>query len=259
MLKHRNICLIGTGKIARHLAEKLVSIADYSVCIWGRNVEAAQTISQETGIKLLKDISEIPASSIGILCVSDHAIQNVAHTLASRFELIIHLSGTSSIDLLKDSAAHTAVMWPNQSFTPGNIINWKNVPLCLEASDEFAHNELSELAKNLGGPFAWLTGEQRRMLHLAAVGANNFVNHLMVLTEEWCLANGLDFQFLMPMIEQSAQRFKTSSPKLTQTGPASRNDQSTIALHLSMLKDFPEFAEVYALLSKQISERSKRN
>ncbi len=259
MLKHKNICLIGTGKIARHLAEKLASLDDYSIFIWGRNSQIAQTISEETGIKLLNEISEIPTNSIGILCVSDHAIQTVAHELTGRFDLIIHLSGTSSMDLISGTAAHTGVIWPNQSFTIGNSINWKNVPLCLEASDEFAHSEISELAKNLGGPFAWLSGEQRRMLHLAAVGANNFVNHLMVLTEEWCLANGLDFQFLMPMIEQSAQRFKTSSPKLTQTGPASRNDQTTIALHLSMLKDFPEFAEVYALLSKQISERSKRN
>ena len=258
MQKPDSICLIGTGKLAWHLAEKLQQKRDRQLYIWGRNAEKAAKLAEEFGLVHLHATDEIPANCAVILCVSDHSIQQVAQEIQGKAALILHLSGTQSLELIRGRAPHTAVMWPNQSFTLNHAVDWKYVPLSLEASDETAKYWIDDLVNELGGPSAYLSGEQRRKLHLAAVAANNFVNHLMVLTEEWCSSNGLDFQFLMPMIEQSMQRLKVQSPALSQTGPASRNDWSTITTHLSMLQDNPQFKELYALMSKQIADRYKK-
>ena len=255
----KHYCILGTGKLARHLAEKLLQEGLQPLYLWGRNTEKAAQMAAELGANLCISPKHFPASTTAILAVSDHSIAEVAQLFKGKSEMMMHLSGTQSLSLLQDCAAHTAVLWPNQSFTPGNTIVWKNVPMSLEASDEFAHQAVLQLANMLEGPIAWLSGAQRKQLHLAAVAANNFVNHLMVLAEEWCIANQLDFQFLMPMVEQSVKRLREVSPSKTQTGPASRNDQVVIAQHLALLKDFPEFSEVYALLSKQISERLSAN
>lgn len=258
MLKPNSICILGTGKLARHLSEKLISEGIQSLFLWGRNSEKTAKMAAELGMQHLASPDHFPENSAAIIAVSDHAIAEVAQLFKGKSAYMIHLSGTQAISALDGCAAHTGVLWPNQSFTPGNSIVWKNVPMSVEASDDEARTWLLQLTALLEGPVAWLSGDQRKQLHLAAVAANNFVNHLMVLTEEWCIAKGLDFQFLMPMVEQSVKRLREVSPSKTQTGPASRNDQVVIAQHVALLKDFPEFSEVYALLSKQIAERSTR-
>jgi hypothetical protein len=39
-----------------------------------------------------------------------------------------------------------------------------------------------------------------------------------------------------------------------QTGPAVRNDVSTIEKHLALLKDFPQLKNIYEIMSKSIIE-----
>jgi predicted short-subunit dehydrogenase-like oxidoreductase (DUF2520 family) len=109
----------------------------------------------------------------------------------------------------------------------------------------------------LEGPAVFLDEESRKKLHLAAVVANNFINHLMVLTESWCIQNKLDFNLLLPLINQSTQNLQNQSPTQLQTGPASRNDWTTIHAHIEMLTQFPQLKEVYILFSNQLAEKNK--
>ena len=252
-----HICLIGTGKLSRHLAKKLSIFKDKPLFIWGRNAEQAEFIAQEFGLLHLNNLFEIPENSAVLLCVSDQAIEPLASELKSKSPFLIHFSGTQSINRLTPYTPNAAVIWPNQSFSNAVHIDWKNVPLILEVSNETAKGWLMEILNALEGPAVFLDEESRKKLHLAAVVANNFINHLLVLTESWCNQNRLDFKLLHPLITQSIQNLQNQSPSQLQTGPASRNDWKTIHSHIEMLSNFPQLKEVYILMSNQLADRNK--
>jgi predicted short-subunit dehydrogenase-like oxidoreductase (DUF2520 family) len=47
------------------------------------------------------------------------------------------------------------------------------------------------------------------------------------------------------------------SPQDAQTGPAVRGDRKVIDEHLQLLKDYPEYAELYRLISIDINHNLK--
>jgi hypothetical protein len=53
---------------------------------------------------------------------------------------------------------------------------------------------------------------------------------------------------------QTAQNAVTHNPIDVQTGPVVRNDTATISAHLEVLKQYPEYRQIYELLSKSIRE-----
>lgn len=250
-----HICLIGTGKLSRHLAKKLSIFKGKAIFVWGRNSDQAASIASEFGLVHLNNIQEIPENSAVLLCVSDNAIEQLANELKDKALFLIHFSGTQSINRLTPYTPNAAVIWPNQSFSYAVHIDWKNVPLILEVTNEASKVWLMEIVNALEGQAVFLDEESRIKLHLAAVVANNFINHLLVLTESWCKQNKLDFKLLLPLITQSTQNLQIQSPSQLQTGPASRNDLTTIQSHIEMLSHFPQLKEVYTLFSNQLAEK----
>jgi hypothetical protein len=92
----------------------------------------------------------------------------------------------------------------------------------------------------------------RVKLHLAAVMVNNFTNHLYALMETYCREEGLDFHLLLPLIKETASRLDDVSPSKTQTGPAVRNDTTTIEKHLDLLQKYPQLKRMYELFTESI-------
>ena len=252
-----HICLIGTGKLSRHLAKKLSIFKEKPIFVWGRNAEQAASIANEFGLVNLNSLQDIPENSAVLLCVSDNAIELLANELKDKSLFLIHFSGTQSISRLTPYTPNAAVIWPNQSFSNAVHIDWKNVPLILEVSNDESKIWLMEIVNALEGPAVFLDEESRKKLHLAAVVANNFINHLLVLTESWCIQNKLDFNLLLPLITQITQNLQNQSPSQLQTGPASRNDWATIHSHIEMLSNFTQLKEVYTLMSNQLADRNK--
>ena len=72
------------------------------------------------------------------------------------------------------------------------------------------------------------------------------------LSEEVCQKEGIPFDILQPLILETAQKIKHTSPYLAQTGPAIRGDFETIKKHLMLLKDDEEKKEIYQLLTASI-------
>ncbi|MBP8157930.1 MAG: DUF2520 domain-containing protein, partial [Flavobacterium sp.] len=68
--------------------------------------------------------------------------------------------------------------------------------------------------------------------------------------------NHLSFDILKPLIQETASKILTLSPKEAQTGPAKRNDTQTINNHLSFLTDENQ-KEIYKLLTKSIIDNGK--
>jgi hypothetical protein len=74
-------------------------------------------------------------------------------------------------------------------------------------------------------------------LHVAAVFVNNFTNHLYTIGNKICEENQVPFDILKPLILETAHKIMTISPNEAQTGPAKRNDITTIEAHQLFLSD----------------------
>jgi predicted short-subunit dehydrogenase-like oxidoreductase (DUF2520 family) len=111
------------------------------------------------------------------------------------------------------------------------------------------------LAKSISKHVAFVDSPTRKKLHLAAVFANNFVNHLMGMSSEILEDTNLDLSLLKPLLEETISKSFTLGPKEAQTGPAKRGDIETIDAHLRMLEDQPQLAALYEMISKQIMSK----
>ena len=102
-----------------------------------------------------------------------------------------------------------------------------------------------------------INSHQRKALHVAAVFVNNFTNYLYQLGNEICIENHVPFDILKPLILETADKLLTLSPKEAQTGPAKRNDVSTIEAHESFLSNENQ-STIYKILTQSIQNHGKK-
>ena len=94
--------------------------------------------------------------------------------------------------------------------------------------------------------------ETRLQYHLSAIIVSNFSNHLFALAKEYADRNNIDFNLLLPLIEETVDRLRYFQPAAMQTGPAARGDETTMQKHLQLLNDFPQLRNIYEVMSDSI-------
>ena len=112
------------------------------------------------------------------------------------------------------------------------------------------------MAKTIGNLVYQVNDNQRAVLHVAAVFANNFTNHCFALAEKILEEADLPFEMLHPLMEETLAKALQDSPAKMQTGPAMRGDEETIRRHLSLLSQHPEWQALYANLSQSIQRNT---
>lgn len=253
MEQPKQILIAGTGKLAEALLAQLRCTPELELFLWGRNTEAVNRLNEAYNIQPAQ--SAVNEKMPVLLCVSDNAISEVAETLSQRASCMVHFSGSMSIDVLPEAISEKAVCWPIQTFGNPVAVNWSEVPLCTERQGQDAEDLITWLCSKLGGPRTSLPEEKRRALHLAAIVANNFTNHLMNLSKRYCEEQQIPFEQLLPLLRQTISMLAENDPQRLQTGPARRNDQLTIQKHLDMLQNETDLSEIYSLISRQITNR----
>jgi predicted short-subunit dehydrogenase-like oxidoreductase (DUF2520 family) len=78
---------------------------------------------------------------------------------------------------------------------------------------------------------------------------------MYAIAEDILLKHNLNLDMIMPLIEMSVKKIKNTSPSHTQTGPAKRGEEAVLQKHLELLKDNPEYASIYKLLSHSIKNK----
>ena len=146
------------------------------------------------------------------------------------------------------------VLYPMQTFSKTSVIDWSQVPLFIEGSSDQTLNSIRELALTVSPDVTVLSSEGRKKLHLAAVFTCNFSNHMYAIAEQLLAAEGVPFRVMLPLVRETAGKVETMSPEDAQTGPAIRGDRKVIDEHLALLKDNPEYAELYRLISTDINK-----
>jgi len=249
------VSIIGSGNLAQHLIQAIQSNPSIElVQVVARNPKTVAHLLDSN--RIISDYTQLQEADLYIIAVSDDAIAEVSTALPFENRLVAHTSGTISIDSL-DTKNHRAVFYPLQSFSKDKTVNFKTIPLCIEAENEKDTFTLNLIANAISDAVYDINSEQRKALHVAAVFVNNFVNHLYLIGNEICDANAIPFAILKPLIQETANKIATLSPKAAQTGPAKRNDISTIAAHQQFLTDENQ-AAIYNLLTQSIQDNGKK-
>lgn len=247
-----SIVILGTGNVAKHLFSVFSNCEGVNISqVWGRNKDRLSYFKGNAAIN--DDISKVLEANLYIIAVSDDAVSEVAKGLVDKKGLVVHTSGSVPMNAL-DGRNRRGVFYPLQSFSAGRAVDFKSVPICIEAETKGDLELLLRLAKTISDQVLEISSDQRKSLHIAAVFVNNFTNHLFEIGNEICREQGLPFEILLPLIRETVQKLDRLTPLDAQTGPARRNDQKTIKNHLTQLEN-KNYKDIYGLLSKSISEK----
>jgi predicted short-subunit dehydrogenase-like oxidoreductase (DUF2520 family) len=111
---------------------------------------------------------------------------------------------------------------------------------------------LEYFAKSISKNVQKINSEQRKILHVAAVFACNFSNHLYTIAASILADHRLSFDLLKPLIAETADKIKLNEPAKMQTGPAIRKDVKTMNAHLKLLSTDKKLKKIYTLMSDHI-------
>lgn len=249
------IVLLGGGNLAQHLFTQFSKNPTVELIQWyNRSIAPIGQFEHQTQITTeLKDLKE---ADLYILAVSDSAIREVSKALPFKDKLVAHTSGNTEISAI-DSKNRSAVFYPLQSFRKENQVQWSEIPLLLEASNEKDFELLHLLAKGMSDKVYSINSKQRSSIHLIAVFLNNFVNHLYTIGNQISKQEQIPFEVFLPLIKRTTASLENSSPLDSQTGPALRADHKTIASHLQQLKN-PLHKEIYKSITSSIIETHGR-
>jgi predicted short-subunit dehydrogenase-like oxidoreductase (DUF2520 family) len=253
------ISLIGSGRVAFHLAQALLAQGHNIVQVYARDFDKTQKFAEKIQARACQSLQQFQSTDLIILAVSDSAIGELVKQVHELFPetLMVHTSGSTNIEVISHVHEKAGVFYPLQTFSLERDVNWTTTPLFVEAVADVDLKLLSALANSLSNRVYQYTSKQRLTLHLAAVFACNFSNYCFDMAKQIVDAEQVDFSLLYPLIVETAKKATENDPKQMQTGPAVRGDQNILAMHQNLLAqaERDDLKQVYQLLSDGILQR----
>lgn len=241
--------IIGSGNVAYHLAKASIQNGISIDQIFGRNEKELQKISSELNISYSTE--NLQDADLYIICVSDNSVEDVSKIIAKKDCLVSHTSGSLPKEILIGEYRKSS-FYPLQTFSKTKNLDYKKIPFFIETENEEDQRILTDLASKISDNVMESTHEKRKYIHLTAVFACNFVNHLFARAKEISDAQEIPFDYFLPLINETVQKISEIEPKSAQTGPAVRNDKRILELHEQLLKD--ESLEIYKTMNHSIKK-----
>ena len=246
------IVLIGAGNVATALGRLFYKNGLQIIQVVGRSEAGTKKLAEElqcTYTLLIQEVSK--EADIYIIAIPDDAVSKIADNLRLPDKIVVHTAGTLSIGAIKNISENTGVIWPLQSLRK-EIVDLPEIPFVMDGSNEYVNMFLNRLLSEISEEVIMLKEEDRIKLHLSAVVVSNFTNHLYALTQEYCDQNNLPFEFLHPLISETASRLDKHKAKNVQTGPSVRGDKESVLSHIQMLEQYPAFQSLYKQFDESI-------
>lgn len=241
-----SVTLVGSGNVAHHLGD---------IFLASEGIEFKQLYTRNTQdltfwkhrVATTNSLNLLEESDVTILAISDDSIKAVSKHIQS--PLVVHTSGGRALSELQNNTKK-GIFYPLQTFSKNSAVNWSEIPICIEAENGQDYEILNALAQAMGTNAHKINSAQRQYLHIAAVFANNFSNHMFYQAHLICDQQGIDFEILQPLIRETVQKLGSLMPIDAQTGPAKRNDIETIKKHVALLSE--EQKKLYLEITESI-------
>ena len=244
------IVIIGSGNVAYHLAKAFTQNNIEVSQIFGRNEVELNKISEELNIPY--STKELADADLYLISVSDSAVEQVSDLIKTEKALVAHTSGSLPIETLNGDY-RKASFYPLQTFSKTKNLEYSKIPFFIEAENQIDEKSLFELASLISDNVETSDYEKRKYIHLTAVFACNFVNHLFARAKEISDSQDLDFNYFIPLIDETVEKIHHLEPKSAQTGPAVRGDERVLKLHEVLIKD-EEHRKIYNTMNESIKK-----
>lgn len=252
--------LFGAGRVASALGPALAAAGHQLVFVASRTPGPAQALAARLpGCAALPQPAALaapPPADVYLLAVPDAAVPELL--AAGRWHagaLLAHVAGALPLAVFAARPqVRGGVLYPLQTFSPGRSLDWPGVPLFVEAAEPHAEATLLTLARSLSQRVALLGSAERLRLHLGAVWASNFTNHLLGVAQTLLAEARLPFELLHPLVRETVDKALAAQPSAyaVQTGPAVRHDAPTLAAHEAALAAHPAWQALYGQLTASI-------
>ena len=251
------IVIIGSGNVAESLAQAIAEAEDLElVQIFARNEERGREVAELAHTEW--SASDIAEADLYLLAVSDNAVEKVAKELhLPENAVVAHTAGCCTLDSLAPHT-HRAVFYPFQTFSVGRKVDFSKGFIFLEGATDHALKVVDEVAHALTENVLPADTARRAVIHLSGVFACNFANAMYANAAEILEKEGLPFDIVAPVIEETAKKaIEVLKPAKIQTGPARRGDTQTLERHRKMLAYEPQKRDIYDKISEDIWHRTK--
>jgi predicted short-subunit dehydrogenase-like oxidoreductase (DUF2520 family) len=254
----KKLAIIGAGNLATRVSIELHNQGIEIIQVYSRTVTSALTLAKLIGCQYVTQPEKITYDAdIYLISVSDIALGDLLCKVNFNDRLVVHTAGSISMEELEKYSTNYGVFYPLQTFSKYREVDFSKVPVCIEANTPDNEQVLIDLAAVISNDIRLITSAQRKQIHLAAVFAGNFTNHMYAVAEEILKQQNLPFDIIEPLISETASKVKDIAPRFAQTGPAVRNDKNIISEHLEMLAGNEKLKKIYTLLSENIYDYNK--
>jgi len=249
------VVLIGSGNVATVLGRLIKKNGHEIVQVFSREAEHANKLANELQCSYANSSTNIDQTAdLYLFALSDVALYELDKTFHFGNKLVVHTAGSVSKDVLRNVSLNYGVLYPLQSLRK-EIKTSPEIPLLIDGNTDEALAAIEDFARTISPNVQETTDEQRFRLHVAAVVVSNFTNHLFALADDYCQEESVDFDLLLPLIDETVKRIHTYSPNEMQTGPAVRDDTVTLDKHFKLLANYPKLKYIYVKMTESIIGR----
>lgn len=259
MNRIEKIVLLGAGNVATQLGAALQENGRRILQVYSRTTGAAEILARKLDTDFTTDLNYIyPGADLYLFSLADNAMEDILKAFPLKDVFAVHTSGSLPVEILEEAGLRAGVFYPLQTFSKSIRPDFANIPLCIEAKTENHRQALLELASVLSHDVRFIDSQQRETIHIAAVFACNFTNHLFSIAEDILESKEISFDIMYPLIQETIRKAMQQKPSLVQTGPAVRKDDKIIQKHLDQLSSLPGYRNLYNFISQSIIQNSKK-
>ena len=251
-----NIGFIGAGNVAWHLAPALENAGHKVYAVISQELKNAKALTKrlynaQAFVGL--DCSQWEVELLIIAVPDDYLSDIIKELIIPENCTVVHTSGSKSLSKLGYiPTERTGVFYPLQTFSKGKKMNFKDVPILMESDNKETLKQLLSIGRSISGNVKEVHSVDRKALHVSAVFACNFTNHMLSISQQLLSEKSLDFDLLKPLLIETMNKALAIGPQNAQTGPAMRHDMELLEKHMDYLDGKPELAEIYRLISQHI-------
>ena len=254
-----NFCFIGAGNLATHLSKAFQNKGFNILQIYSRTEKSAKDLADVLSVNYTTSVNEIDENAdIYFVAINDSAVAGVLSKINFNNKLLVHCSGSLPLSAIEDFSGNTGVFYPLQTFSKNREVDFNKIPVFIESNSVKNQETLLQIANSISKSVSVINSERRKMLHISAVFACNFVNYFYTIAAEILNSKDIPFDVLKPLILETARKVQEMAPEKAQSGPAVRFDENIISAHLQELNDFDDYRQLYMSVSKSIFEHYKK-
>ena len=204
--------------------------------IFVRNQERISEVEKLFGVNAICDYEILFSCDLIIIAVKDDAIKDIASRLQNYKGVLVHTSGTQNSTILQ-CVDNYGVIYPLQTLTKDYDVDFKSVPVLINASTPLVKDRLRCVAEKMSDVVIECSDEDRRYIHMNAVYVSNFVNVMLQIGEKLLKEKSLNISILEPLVKETVNKAFSMGAEKALTGPARRGDKETINKHLELLEN----------------------